>query len=97
MAVYVDDMYKNPIGAFGRMKMSHMIADSKEQLIEMAKKIGVNPKWIQYPDTYKEHFDISMGKRILAIQNGAIEISYRELGEITLERKRIENKITKTK
>lgn len=27
--VYVDDMYKYPTGQFGRMKMSHLIVDSK--------------------------------------------------------------------
>lgn len=40
MAVYVDDMYIIPLGQFGNMKMSHMIADTKEELLEMADKIG---------------------------------------------------------
>jgi hypothetical protein len=30
MTVYVDDMCDSPIGRFGRMKMSHMIADSTD-------------------------------------------------------------------
>ena len=33
MAVYVDDMYKYPLGQFGRMKMSHMVADTTEELL----------------------------------------------------------------
>jgi hypothetical protein len=28
MSVYVDDMYKLSIGQLGRMKMSHLIADT---------------------------------------------------------------------
>lgn len=41
--VYVDDMYKSPIGKFRRMKMSHMVADTHgeligERLLKLAKK-----------------------------------------------------------
>lgn len=42
--VYVDDMYKYPIGRFGRMKMSHLIADTTDELLEMVDKIGVDRK-----------------------------------------------------
>lgn len=65
MAVFIDDMYKHPIGQFGRMKMSHMIQDY---------------------DTPREHFDVAMVKRTLAIKHGAIEITYRELAEKTRTR-----------
>jgi len=86
MSVYVDDLYKTPIGQFGRMKMSHMIADTRDELITMAEKIGVQTKWIQSYDTPREHFDISMTKRAAAIKAGAIEITYRELAEKTRTR-----------
>ena len=86
MAVYVDDFYKT--GAkIGRMKMSHMIADTKQELIEMAEKIGVNKKWIQHEGTHKEHFDICLEKRALAIKLGANSITYRQLGTMCLNRK----------
>jgi hypothetical protein len=88
MAVYVDDMYKLSIGQFGRMKMSHMIADSHEELVEMADKIGVQRKWIQYKGLPNEHFDVSMSARKKAVENGAIEISYRELGEMVMKRRK---------
>jgi hypothetical protein len=86
MAVYVDDMYdfkkyNSNVGQFGRMKMSHMVADTSSELVEMANKIGVNKKWIQYPGTPREHFDICMSKRKLAIKNGAVEITWRQMGE----------------
>lgn len=80
MPVYVDDMYKSPVGEFGKMKMSHLIADTRDELLKMVDKIGVQQKWIQYPGTAHEHFDICLSKRKLAIQNGAIEISWLELG-----------------
>lgn len=81
MTVYVDDMYKLSIGQFGRMKMSHMVADTKEELLEMADKIGVARKWIQHEGKMLEHFDICMSKRALAIRLGAKDITWREMGE----------------
>lgn len=78
MTVYVDDMYQYPIGQFGRMKMSHMTADSTDELLEMADRIGVQRRWLQHAGTWKEHFDISLSKRSLAVELGAVEITMRE-------------------
>lgn len=88
MTVYVDDMFKNPMGRFGRMKMSHMIADSTDELLAMADKIGIARRWIQKAGTPDEHFDIAMGKRALAVQHGAVEITMRELARMTMERRK---------
>lgn len=76
MAVYVDDMYRYPIGEYRGMKMSHLTADTTEELLAMVDTIGVQRKWIQYPGTWKEHFDIAFSKRKLAVEAGAIEIEY---------------------
>lgn len=86
MTVYVDDMYRYPVGQFGRMKMSHMIADTREELLEMADRIGVARKWIQAKGTAQEHFDISKGKRDLAVEAGAVELTMVELAQKTRER-----------
>lgn len=86
MAVYVDDFYKTKIRYRG-MKMSHLIADSHEELIQMVRAIGVSPKHIQHKDTHKEHFDVCFVKRQLAIQKGAVPISFRQLGKIVVNRK----------
>lgn len=87
MTVYVDDMYKNPMGQFGRMKMSHMIADSTEELLQMADKIGVQRKWLQHKGSPDEHFDIATSKRELAISAGAVKITMRELAMKCRERR----------
>jgi len=75
MTVYVDDMR----APFGQMIMCHMAADTTEELLEMADKIGVQQKWIQKQGTKYEHFDISLGKKELAIQNGAVLVTRKEL------------------
>lgn len=75
MAVYVDDA-KIP---YGRMIMCHMIADSEDELHKMADTIGINRRWHQYPGSYKSHYDISLSKRHIALENGAIEITRKYL------------------
>lgn len=74
MAVFVDDMYKYPIGQFRRMKMSHMIADTEAELHAMADYLGLDRKHYQ-----GDHYDISLGYRGLAVRKGAVEITMREL------------------
>lgn len=86
MSVYVDDMHRAPLGRFGRMKMSHMIADTTAELLAMADRIGVDRKWLQKPGTAWEHFDIALSKRALAVEAGAIEISMRELATMCRNR-----------
>lgn len=87
MPVYVDDMQ----AGFGRMVMCHMIADTHDELLAMARQIGVQDKWIQHPNTYKEHFDICLSKRKAAITKGAIPISQRELGFKLITKKENQN------
>ncbi len=70
MAVYVDDMR----APFGRMVMCHMVADTTDELLAMADAIGVARRWLQHAGTPKEHFDIALSKRALAVKAGAIEV-----------------------
>ena len=70
MTVY-DDMYRYPIGRFGRMKMSHLVADTTDELLAMVDRIGLDRRWIQKPGTPDEHFDLSMSMRKRAIAAGA--------------------------
>jgi Protein of unknown function (DUF4031) len=88
VTVYVDDMYLYPLGQFGRMKMSHMMADTTEELLAMADKIGVARRWVQHAGTPKEHFDIAKSKREEAIALGAIPMTVKELSEWRIARRR---------
>lgn len=79
MTVYVDDMYKTPLGRLGRMKMSHVIADTDEELVAAIEAVGLNRCHHQYPNTPASHFDVAMSKRSQLIANGAVPITMREL------------------
>lgn len=80
--IYVDDYNCR----FGRMIMCHMIADTTAELLEMADKIGVQRKWIQYAGTYQEHFDICLSKKVIALKFGAKEINARALVQMTRDK-----------
>ncbi|WP_353641360.1 DUF4031 domain-containing protein [Mesorhizobium sp. WSM2239] len=70
MAVYVDNARR----PFGRLIMCHMWADTLDELLAMADRIGVNRKWLQQPPKASwVHFDIAQSKRALAVEAGAIE------------------------
>lgn len=75
MTVYVDDMYKLTMGRFGRMKMSHMIADTDDELHAFAERLGLKRQWFQ-----GNHYDVSLSVRRQAVELGAVEITIRQCG-----------------
>jgi hypothetical protein len=85
MSVYVDRMS----APFRRMRMCHMLADTHEELIVMADRLGVDSKWIQKAGTPEEHFDICLSKRKLALAAGAIEISTRDMVALIQARRKL--------
>lgn len=76
--VYVDDMKMEYRG----MIMCHMVADSLDELHAMADKIGIHRKWFQNKNPARPHYDISLGKRSLAVKLGAKEITQKQTIEI---------------
>jgi hypothetical protein len=88
MTVYVDDMQLS--AKIGRInaRWSHLLADTSEELIEFAKKLGLKEEWIQYPGTWKEHFDVTEPKRQKAIRLGATQIGYISDESIALIKKK---------
>ncbi|WP_026790362.1 DUF4031 domain-containing protein [Pleomorphomonas oryzae] len=77
MTVYVDDVRHS----YGRMVMCHMWADSLDELLSMADRVGVQRKWIQGHPTLSigqarsaswVHFDVSLGAKAQAIAAGAV-------------------------
>lgn len=83
MAVYVDNMRVRVRG----MVMCHMLADSTEELLAMADRIGVDRRHLQDAGTYREHFDICLTKRAAALEAGALGLSMSEVGRMLWERR----------
>lgn len=82
MTVYVDNFKMKadvPNGARTvRGVWCHMTADTRAELDAMADEIGLKRAWIQYPGTWKEHYDLTLTKRRLAVKAGAQEVDARE-------------------
>ena len=74
MPVYVD----NAQLPFRDMLMSHMTADTLDELHEMADRIGMQRRWFQKPPKASyPHYDIPDERRFLAIKYGTIPIGRR--------------------
>lgn len=74
MAVYIDKANIK----YKRMIMCHMIADSYEELHDMAKKIGMKSSWFQNNASFP-HYDVCLMRKKKALEYGAIEVSRKEL------------------
>lgn len=69
VTVYVDDARHR----VGRMVMAHMWADTVDELLRMADRIGVARRWLQCPPAASwVHFDVSLGAKAKAIAAGAV-------------------------
>lgn len=99
MTAYVDDVRHR----FGRMVMCHMWADTLDELLSMADRIGVDRKWLQRPEGTVDangrplrgmgaswvHFDICMSKKAKALAAGAVLTD--KFGPVEHEAKRTGN------
>ena len=78
MSVYVD----NGKISYGRMKMSHMMADSLEELHDMADKLLLKREWFQPKSS--PHYDICQQRRKMALAYGAIEADRKKIVELII-------------
>ena len=76
--VYVD---KGRI-LLGQMKMSHMFADTIDELNSMALKIGLKKEWYQVGNSGTPHYDICQSKKKMAIKLCARDIDRKKVVEI---------------
>jgi len=63
------------------MLMSHMAADTIEELHQMAQEVGVAKRHFQNKQG-KPHYDICKQNKLKAIELGAIEVNDREIIEL---------------
>lgn len=82
--LYVDDA-KMP---FRHMIMSHMMADTPEELRQAERDLGIPEGSVQHPGEPSEHLDVSQTKRTEDIRRlGAKEISSRDMVRIIQARR----------
>ncbi len=82
MNVYVDDAFIQASVPNGRRvhtsRWCHLTADSTEELLAFARRLGMRQSWLQRAGRPGEHFDLTAPKRVLAVRLGAVEITTRE-------------------
>jgi hypothetical protein len=69
----------------GRLRgnWSHLFADTTEELVEFADRLGLRRSWIQNPGhVWKEHFDVVDSRREMALRLGAVPVTMTEAAAI---------------
>lgn len=70
-------------------KWCHLMADSSDELHAFAAGIGLRRAWVQAAGTAREHYDVTVTKRRLAVAAGAVEITWREAAALAARRGRL--------
>lgn len=84
MTVYVDDMLLQATVVRVKSKWSHLFAypptpENVEELHEFAARVGMKRAWFQGPPRHRlPHYDLTLGKRAIALRLGAIPVSYHD-------------------
>ncbi|MGD9891807.1 MAG: DUF4031 domain-containing protein [Dehalococcoidia bacterium] len=84
MTVYVDPLINHGV-RIGRAgpEWCHLTADTDAELHAFAQRLGLRRSWFQHkPEApWKDHYDLTKGKRAEAVRLGAIEIDIHEAYE----------------
>lgn len=74
MATYVGPIFPTPLYTtrWPYPQACHLYADTDQELIHFAHRIGLKARWHQKPHTSYSHFDLTPGRRKAAINAGAI-------------------------
>ncbi len=90
VTVYLDD-WRQPahLGPVDD-RWSHLIADTDEELHAFARRMGMRREWFQEKPgrPHHGHYDLPERARTEAVANGAVEITWRDLGRMVRERRR---------
>lgn len=96
MAVYVDPLMNHGWVMYGKQTPScHLLADTEEELHEIARKIGLKRRWFQ-GNASTPHYDLVPKRRLAAIAFGAKELKTSLEVCTTLKRLREKWKALKT-
>jgi hypothetical protein len=68
-------------------RMYHVLSDQlgpegSRELRAFVRQCGLRPEWVQYPGTYREHFDAPPSAAECMLNRGAQLVTNRELGTL---------------
>lgn len=78
MPVYVDpELAWTPTPSWPWSSVSHLYADTEEELHAFARKIGLRRRWCSdhtQPNSRLLHYDLNSARRARAVTQGAVEV-----------------------
>jgi hypothetical protein len=86
LACYVDALRSYPDAGLRYTEFCHLLADTREELDEMADAIGMPRRFLQ-DHPWRWHYDLPEPLRKKAIAAGAIEVSMRQVADLLNARK----------
>ena len=89
MTVYLDDWCQRArLGPVDDL-WSHLVADSDEELHAFAVRLGMKRAWFQCHERrpYQAHYDVPERLRADAIEQGAVSITWRQIGRMMRDRR----------
>jgi hypothetical protein len=72
--------------------MYHLLSDipgpeGAQELRSFARRLGFRERWVQYPGSYREHFDVPERDAPAILAQGVRLISNRELGALLVAKR----------
>lgn len=86
MACYVDTVRDYPDAGLRHTRFCHLLADTRDELHEMAAALGIPTRYFQ-EHPWRWHHDLPEPLRARAIELGAVEITLHDVGAL-LKRRR---------
>jgi hypothetical protein len=86
MVCYVDAVREYPDAGLRFTRFCHLLADTRDELQEMAETLGVPEKYFQ-DHPWRWHHDLPEPLRARAVELGAREVTLHEVGVLLRRRK----------
>lgn len=89
VTVYLDDWRQRARLGPVDDRWSHLVADSDEELHDFAAGMGMRREWFQDKSgrPHHAHYDLPERARAEALANGAVEVTWRQLGRMLRDRR----------
>jgi hypothetical protein len=86
MSCYVDALKSYPDAGLRYTEFCHLLADTREELHEIAEELGIPARYFQ-DHPWRWHHDLPAPLRPRAIELGAKELTMHEVGALLKQRK----------